>query len=223
VVLSGALDDGSAGLRAVRSRGGLGVVQDPEDAEHAGMPTNAIRAADPEYVVPVADMPALLIELIGAEVPDPQVDETSELAQLMETEVAMAEMAQAGFHQPDRPGTSSGLSCPDCHGVLFAIHEEDFVRFRCRVGHAWSAESLLAEHRTAVESALWMALRALEEKAALCDDMSRRAELIGAALTARRFTEQAGEATEAAELLRNLLADGAGFDADYEREGGRLG
>jgi two-component system chemotaxis response regulator CheB len=223
VVLSGALDDGSAGLRAVRSRGGLGVVQDPHDAEHAGMPSNAIRAAAPEHVVPVADMPALLIELIGAEVPDPDLNETSDLARLMETEVAMAEMSRAGFHQPHRPGTSSGLACPDCHGVLFAIDEKDFVRFRCRVGHAWSAQSLLAEHRTAVESALWMALRALEEKATLCHDMSDRAELSGAAISAQRFGEQATEATEAAELLRNLLADGTGIDQDYETEGGRLG
>jgi two-component system chemotaxis response regulator CheB len=224
VVLSGALDDGSAGLRAIRAQGGLGVVQDPDDAQHAGMPSNAIRAADPEYVVPVADMPALLISLIGADVPDLPAAEilAPEVAQLLDNEVAMAEMAADSFHAAHRPGTSSGLSCPDCHGVLFAIGEQDFVRFRCRVGHAWSVQSLLAEHRTAVEAALWMALRALEEKAALCVDMSDRAASGGAPISARRFSEQAAEARDAAELLRGLLAAGAGIDSDHEREGGRL-
>jgi len=181
------------------------------------MPTNAIRAADPEHVLPVAQIPALLTQLIGAEVPDRAGD--SQTLQLLETEVEMAEMTAQSFHQAHRPGHSSGLSCPDCHGVLFAIGEEDFLRFRCRVGHAWSVESLLAEHRTAVEGALWMALRALEEKAALCQDMSGRAGESGASISARRFGEQALEATEAAELLRGLLAEGTGIVDNSMREG----
>jgi two-component system chemotaxis response regulator CheB len=105
--------------------------------------------------------------------------------------------------------------------VLFAIGEDDFLRFRCRVGHAWSVQSLMAEHRAAVEGALWMALRALEEKSALCDDMSSRARTGGAAISSRRFAEQAAEAQGAADLLRGLLADGAGIET--ELEGGRSG
>jgi two-component system chemotaxis response regulator CheB len=225
VVLSGALDDGSAGLRAVRARGGLGVVQDPDDAQHAGMPSSAIRAAAPEYVVPVAQMPALLTELIGTEVPDPPVDETlpPEMARLLEAEVAIAELTADSLREPHRPGSAAGLSCPDCQGSLFVVDEKDYVRFRCRVGHAWSAQSLMAEHGTAIEGALWMALRALEEKAALCADMSTRAGTSGAGISARRFGEQATEAKDAAEVLRSLLADGAGMNLDYEREGGRFG
>jgi two-component system, chemotaxis family, protein-glutamate methylesterase/glutaminase len=230
-VLSGSLDDGSAGLRAIRSRGGLGIVQDPADAQYAGMPSNAIQAADPEYVVPVAEMPALLLKLVGTRAPDltpaagtdddPTDDAFSE--QLLSTEVAMAEMTASAFQESDRPGTPAGLSCPDCQGTLFTIDDGDFLRFRCRVGHAWSAQSLLAEHRTAVESALWMALRALEEKAALCVNMSDRAQTSGAPLSARRFGEQANEAKDAAETLRELIADGSGFSTDYQREGNQLG
>jgi two-component system, chemotaxis family, protein-glutamate methylesterase/glutaminase len=222
VVLSGALDDGSAGLRTIRSRGGLGVVQDPDDAQHAGMPTNAIRAADPEYVVPVAQMPVLLTGLIGVEVSDPAPAPDPEYLRLLQTEVAVSELSPEALHRAHRPGRPSGLACPDCHGALFAIGEEEFIRFRCRVGHAWSAESLLAEHRSAVEGALWMALRALEEKAALCQDMSDRAGTNGAGISALRFAEQASEATDAAELLRGLLADGTGVGID-EQEGTQLG
>jgi two-component system chemotaxis response regulator CheB len=219
VILSGALDDGSVGLRAIRAQGGIGVVQDPDDAQHSSMPSSAIRAAAPEYVLPVAAMPDLLADLLGAEVPErpedvptaiQSPDQEHATAELIRTEVAMSEMTPEGFHTALRPGQSSGLSCPECQGVLFAISEQDFLRFRCRVGHAWSIESLLAEHRTAVESALWMALRALEEKATLCSDLSDRAGIGGASISARRFAEQATEAMGAAEVLRRLLADGSG-------------
>ncbi len=230
VVLSGSLDDGSAGLRAVRALGGLGLVQDPQDAQHPGMPSNAIRAADPEYVVPVAAMPAVLTSLIGTEVPDQAPDQNLELARLLETEISIAELTPESLHESHRPGVPSGFSCPDCHGTLFTIGDEAPVRFRCRVGHAWSIQSLLAEHRAAVEGALWMALRALQEKAALCFEMSARAGSNGAAISARRFSDQALEARDAAELLRDLLANGdtqtdsdITADHDYEKEGGRLG
>jgi two-component system, chemotaxis family, protein-glutamate methylesterase/glutaminase len=221
-VLSGSLDDGSAGLRVVRARGGLGIVQDPDDAEHPGMPLNAIQAADPEYVVPIAAMGALLTSLIGAEVPDPP-PEDPELIQLLETEVSIAKLTMESLHEPHRLATSSGFSCPDCHGTLFSVGEDDFARFRCRVGHAWSIQSLLAEHRTAVEGALWMAFRALEEKAALCLEMSERAAAGRAPISARRFMDQATEAREAAGLVRDLLADGAETDIEFEKESGRLG
>lgn len=218
VVLSGALDDGSAGLRAIRSRGGIGVVQDPADAQHAGMPTNAIRAASPEHVVPVEAMAALLTSLVGVEVPDATAaDGEPALARLMATEVAMAEMAPESFADPHRPGESSGLSCPDCHGTLFSLSDDDLVRFRCRVGHAWSVESLMAEHRLEVEGALWMAFRALEERAALCADMSDRARSHGSPLSAKRFAEQSTDARQAADVLRSLVADGAGTAEEYHR------
>jgi len=68
VVLSGALDDGTAGLAAIRSRGGIGVVQDPNEAMHSGMPRSAIEGAAPEYVVPVSEMAGLLQRLAGEEI-----------------------------------------------------------------------------------------------------------------------------------------------------------
>jgi two-component system chemotaxis response regulator CheB len=206
VVLSGALDDGSAGLVAIRARGGLGVVQDPADALAAGMPRHAIRAADPEHVVPVAAMARLLETVVGQEV----TDSPASVPHLMDVEVAMAELEPGALGAPDRPGTPAGSSCPDCHGTLFTLEEAGFVRYRCRVGHAWSAESLLAEHDASLEGALWMALRALEEKAALGRDMAVRARTHSQNLSARRFENQAAETQDAAEILRRMLLDGTG-------------
>ena len=68
VVLSGMLDDGTAGLAAVGERGGRTIVQDPDDAIFPSMPENAKRYAAPEFVVPVSEMGALIASLV-AELP----------------------------------------------------------------------------------------------------------------------------------------------------------
>ncbi|MFI7589157.1 chemotaxis protein CheB [Spongisporangium articulatum] len=212
VVLSGALDDGAAGLVALRSRGGLGVVQAPDDALHAGMPRSAIAAADPEHVVPVTEMAEVIAREVGVEVPDP-----APTTPLMETELAMAELEPHALNDPERPGTPAGLSCPDCHGTLFEIAENGYLRYRCRVGHAWSQQSLLAENDAALEGALWMALRSLEEKAALALSMAGRARDRDQPMTAARFEEQAAESTSAATLLRRMLMDGTGIVVTEEQ------
>ena len=202
VVLSGALDDGAAGLVAIRSRGGLGVVQDPAEALQASMPTSAIEAAEPEYVLSAAAIGRVLAELVSREVPD---DDAAGASELMEVETAMAQFDMSQIDGHEHPGRPAGYSCPDCSGALWRIEEGGLLRFRCRVGHAWSAESLLAEQSEELESALWMALRSLEEKAALSRDLGRRAQQDARELSAARFTALADEASHAAHLIRDLL------------------
>lgn len=70
VVLTGNLDDGTAGLLAIKSHGGLAVVQDPAEADYSGMPESAIENVDVDYVVPLAEIPALLVDLVGRELPE---------------------------------------------------------------------------------------------------------------------------------------------------------
>ena len=207
VVLSGTLDDGTAGLVAIRSRGGVGVVQDPDDALHGAMPRNAIEGACPEHVLSVDDMPMLLDRLVRQPV-DPY--DAPPPTELMELEAAMADLDPAALDNPDRPGDPSGLSCPECGGSLFNISEGGLVRFRCRVGHAWSPDSLAAQQSTALESALWMAMRSLEERAALTDDMASRAMERGHSMTAQGFQRERDEARSAALLVRDLIEDMSG-------------
>jgi two-component system chemotaxis response regulator CheB len=123
----------------------------------------------------------------------------------MTMEVEMADLDAETMHEPDRPGVPAGFGCPNCAGALFQIDEGGLRRYRCRVGHAWSPESLLAEQTVAMESALWMALRSLEEKAALNTDLGQRAAAEGHDLTAHRFEENARETLHAAELVRRLI------------------
>jgi two-component system chemotaxis response regulator CheB len=203
VVLSGALDDGAAGMVAVRRMGGTGIVQDFDDALHDSMPRAAHAAGAVEHVVPAKEMSALIGALLRANTSAARPQPTP----LIEMEAALADMDPAAMHDHDRPGDPSGFGCPDCHGALFEITEGDMTRFRCRVGHAWSPQSLLAQQSMALEGALWMALRGLEEKAALTQDLGDRAVAAGHRLSATRFHATAAEALGAAELVRQLIED----------------
>jgi two-component system, chemotaxis family, protein-glutamate methylesterase/glutaminase len=149
VVLSGALDDGTAGLTAVKSRGGLAVVQEPGDALYPGMPDSALEHVRVDHVVPTADMGALLARITA----EPSPEAPGSAPDHMEVEVQVEGFSLEAM-EGERPGRPSGFSCPDCNGVLWEIQDGQLQRFRCRVGHAWSPESLLTQQSEALEAAL---------------------------------------------------------------------
>lgn len=206
VVLSGSLDDGAAGSVAVRSRGGRVLVQDFDEALYDGMPRAAAAAAEVGDPLPIAVLTKTLVDLVDA-LPAHGDGDGPDPSRLMQVETQMAELDPAAVHDTERPGAPAGFGCPDCAGSLFRIEEGGLRRFRCRVGHAWSPESLLARQGMALESALWMALRSLEEKAALNSELQERAVERGADRSAERFGSQAEEAWRAAELVRRLVVD----------------
>jgi two-component system chemotaxis response regulator CheB len=212
VVLSGVLDDGTAGLSAITARGGMAVVQDPKDAIYPSMPLNAIEHVAVEHVAPADQLGHLLAEICKEEFPDLE----RPTPKLMEIETDVALMDEQAMNQDDRPGRPSGFSCPDCNGVLWEIHDGDLVRYRCRVGHAWSSESLFGEQAQQLEAALWMALRGLEEKAALARTMGERAHERNSPLTAARFDEQAEESSRAASLIRSMLEANVGSRHEHD-------
>jgi two-component system, chemotaxis family, protein-glutamate methylesterase/glutaminase len=200
VVLSGALDDGAAGMVAVKMRGGVGICQDPDEALHESMPTAAMQAAPVDEVVPAAKIPAVLGRLVLEHVPDEHTAPTH----LMRLEARMADFDLDAI-DGDRAGPASDYTCPDCHGPLYEIVEGDFLRFRCRVGHAWSAASLVAQQSATLQGALWMALRSLEEKVTLTRRLGEQAENQGRPLSSRAFAAEADEVLRAAGTLRRLI------------------
>ena len=214
VILSGALDDGAAGMLAVKLRGGVGLVQDPEEALYDSMPRAAAEAAPVDHVLGIGGLAETLVKIAG----EPAEDETP-ASPLMVMEAAMAGMDPETVSSSDPPGEPAGLSCPDCGGGLFLIEEGGLPRFRCRVGHAWSPASLVAQQTSAFETALWVALRTLEEKAALTHELSRRARDSGHPLSAGQFDRQAGEAHSSAELVRTLIERMGGRAADAATPG----
>ncbi|TMA14325.1 MAG: chemotaxis protein CheB, partial [Deltaproteobacteria bacterium] len=174
VVLSGSLDDGTAGLVSIKQLGGICVVQDPNEAICGDMPRNALQNADVDHCLKVASIAELLVRLSREQVADTKRPHN----QLLEREARIA-LDDGSQDVTPAPGEPSQFSCPACGGVLNEIHDGDLLRFRCRVGHAWSSESLLAKQSDGLEAALWVALRALEEQATLSDRMADRSRRRG--------------------------------------------
>ncbi|MBD2740086.1 chemotaxis protein CheB [Coleofasciculus sp. FACHB-1120] len=207
VVLSGNLDDGTAGLAAVKQRGGVAVVQDPNDALFSGMPRSAIENVEIDYILPLSAIASTLVSLAHEPVEE---DEDDSVTDEMEMESEIAELDMAALHKDDsdRPGIPAGFGCPDCGGALWELRDGQLIRFRCRTGHAFSAETLLAEQSEALETALWNAFRALEERAALSRRMHQGARDRNQIRSAARFQEQAHEAQHNATVIRQLLLNG---------------
>jgi two-component system, chemotaxis family, protein-glutamate methylesterase/glutaminase len=204
-VLTGALDDGTVGLLAIKNCGGLAVVQDPNDAFCPNMPRSAIENVEVDHVAPLAAIPALLKEAVRRPVSNGNgASRNSDLAK----EVQYAELDMAAIEDENRPGTPSQFACPECGGVLWEINEANILRFRCRVGHAYTAKNLDVEQTQSVEDALWAALRALEEGASLARRMAKSAGGRKSSQLVKRFEERAKEKIKHAALLRKLLVEG---------------
>jgi two-component system chemotaxis response regulator CheB len=200
VILSGVLDDGVAGLVSIVSRGGLAVVQDPADALHPGMPERALQHVQTAHVLPVARMGPLLARLLHEPIDMAAVPAPAPLL-TMETDISSSPSGRFGGRSL---APVSGFSCPDCAGTLVAV-EPGEDRYRCRVGHAWSIEALLSAQGEALERAMWVALRILDEKVTLATRMCEQARRRGNHMLAQRYEGLAEESLEAAKVLRKHL------------------
>lgn len=201
VVLTGNLDDGTAGLATIKKEGGTALVQDPEEADYPSMPQNAIAAVDVDHVLPIAEIVPMLVRLVHEPLADPEP--LSRQEQPME----MKEELERGQDREGK-GPPSGLTCPECGGSLFERDEGEIVHFRCRTGHAYSPESLLAKQFDTLEATLWAAVRALQENAALARRMERsmrQRDRFGTSAAEARYAQRAEEAEKHAEVLRRVL------------------
>jgi two-component system, chemotaxis family, protein-glutamate methylesterase/glutaminase len=172
VILTGNLDDGTAGLWAIKQLGGVAVVQDPDDAMFPSMAESAIRHVNVDHVVPLSAIGPVLVSLVR----QPAAAETAHRPTNLDLEVRIAkeeDPIRAGVTHMGQPST---FACPECHGVLLQMKEAGRVRFRCHTGHAYSAESLLAEISEGIENALWNAIRSMQEGALLMRELGTHVE-----------------------------------------------
>lgn len=201
VVLTGALDDGTAGLGAIKRRGGIAVVQEPADASYPSMPESALRNVEVDHCLPLAEIPSLLDRLARESVAAlPEEEAPVE----MKMEVGMAGMA-SDEDKMDRVGTRTTFTCPECHGTLWEMNEQGALRFRCHVGHAYGAETLLSLQENGLEEALWAAVRAFEENAKLSERMAARSRAQGNGTVEERFLHRVSTARQHAAQVRGLL------------------
>jgi two-component system chemotaxis response regulator CheB len=217
VVLSGNLDDGTAGLVAIKARGGVAVVQDPDEALFAGMPQSAVDNVDCDWVLPLGRIADRLSELAAAPAADdarPAHNE-EDAVDFHDPAIVPPDFATDGTESPHaangahrhggRENPPSAYSCPECHGTLWEVQEAAMIRFQCRVGHRYSVDTLVAEQNVALEAALWTALRSLEESAALSRRLANRATGRGHQGTSARFRQQAIEMARRAQVVRAAL------------------
>jgi two-component system chemotaxis response regulator CheB len=202
VVLSGALDDGTAGLGAIKQAGGVAIVQDPDEAFAPGMPRSARAYVDVDHVLPLREIGPMITSLVR-ERAAPSGVQPGEFLRPMEPD--LAEMPVA-LTPEDRPGKLSVFSCPECHGTLWEEDQDGLFRFRCRVGHVYSADSMLAAQTDSVDRALWAALRSLEERAALTRKLAGRARARQQKFVAQAFDQRAEAAETHAAVVREILS-----------------
>jgi two-component system chemotaxis response regulator CheB len=200
VILSGALDDGTYGLKVVKAGGGVAVVQDPDEAAFPSMPLSALRYVEVDHVLPALQ----IAELITKKHDESTVGEPT-MARPKETEPQNPAEETDVEQMVDTFGPPSGLTCPDCGGALWEITNGELVRYRCHVGHQFTTEGLDAEEQDAVENALWSAVRVLEEHAELRSRMATRAEAAGMGAVSSGFSESAGDSRRQADTIRELL------------------
>lgn len=205
VVLSGTLDDGTAGAIVVKQCGGLVLVQDPAEAAYRSMPRSVLEHVEVDGIASAAELAKLVNQLVGTAPAGPPAPD------VLDAEVAPAETGGRIRDADDRP---AGFDCPDCHGSLFEVEQGGLLRYCCRFGHTRSAHTLLVEQNQAMESTLWTALRALEERAMLSRQLAGRAAGRGNTLSRVRLLEQAREATTAANMIRQLLEASPTADLD---------
>jgi len=203
ILLSGNLSDGTAGLLAIKQRGGIAIVQDPDSAMFSGMPRSAVERVPVDHIVPVEAIPHLLMELTTRPLPS-RKDMAMDLRERADDTLDPA----AAEDRKTQAGIPSTMSCPECHGVLWEHRDGDVLAFRCRVGHAFTEEALLAIQAEQLEAALWTALRALEEHGALSRRLATRAATRGHSHSASTFTEHAMDAEHHASTIRTVLASG---------------
>ena len=194
VVLSGGLDDGTAGLYAIKARGGIAIVQDPSEAANADMPRAALDAVDVDYCLPVFQIAAVLARLADGKATN------------------ITDLPNGGNHMPDQidtvseaPGKQIPLNCPECGGPIYEVKEGNLSRFQCFVGHAFSPESLSEQHTDALERALWIAMRTLKERTVLHKKLLDRKRNKGEEELIKRLEESIDTAEGDLKLLREIL------------------
>jgi two-component system chemotaxis response regulator CheB len=193
VILSGTRGDGSLGLAAVKSAGGATIVQDPEEALYPGMPTSALAHSVPDAVVPSELVASTIVNMIQGNDPPP----------------GAGGPAQESGSQPLSESREATTICPECGGVLTQRREAGTTLWQCRVGHRYSPEGLLDAQAMDVEAAMWAAVRALEDRSRLLEQMADAFEPRGQARSARSFREKGRAAEQQARVVREALSRAA--------------
>jgi two-component system chemotaxis response regulator CheB len=185
VVLSGMLDDGTAGLLAIKRCGGVTVAQDPGDAAYSGIPLSALSGLGVDFCVPVAEMGPLLTALVSE-----RHGRKKAVAPDIRTEALIAEHVVSDVAQVNALGDQVPYNCPGCGGVLWELHTPGEKRYRCHTGHSYTGPALLASQSEKIEEMLWISLRMFEERKNLLTSMAKASSRAAARTESRQRAKE---------------------------------
>lgn len=202
IILSGALDDGTAGLWRVKFSGGISIVQDPADAEVPSMPESALREVKIDYCVEIADMASLLVKLT--------TEEVAEQNQLIRDEKTRIEINISAEQNALEAGSLdigelSPYACPECNGVLSKIMDGNIARFRCHTGHAYSIDSLMSSLSEKIEDNLYGAIRGMDESILLLNQLGDHFAELNQLKLAAVYFRKAMEIKEQSVIIRDAV------------------
>jgi two-component system chemotaxis response regulator CheB len=203
IVLTGRLDDGAAGLQAIKQCGGVAIVQDPADAEYPDMPRSAMQSVEIDRCVPLASMARTLMQLL--EEPLPERTPPPATVERLAKEMSVSQGTDNAIEKLSALGAPSTFTCPDCEGVLWEIANAEPPRFRCHTGHAYSLRSFVESQALGAEDAIWGALRALQVREVALRRLAAQNRQVGDEAEALVEEANADEAADHAQVLLRML------------------
>ena len=201
ILLSGLLDDGCAGGLAIESCGGVCLVQDPEDALFGDLPANARDILTKPVVAKASDLPEAFEQVLKRMEPAKEITPPINLVR----EVAMGTDACSHVEDLNQIGKPSPFGCPECGGPMWKLDAGPMDRFRCHIGHSHTSRSLLEAKDEQVNQALWVALRALEERVRILEKLDRKRG--GSFGQYDSMAKRLSETRRHADVLRRLILD----------------
>jgi len=208
VILTGYLDDGTVGLQAIKKRGGVAIVQDPKEAEYPSMVKSALRYVKVDHCLPLAEIPELLVQLSKEPAADGEAYPVTDEIEI-ESNIAQQEMnTQELIQNVEKIGTRTTYSCPECNGSIWQIGVVDPLRFRCHIGHSFTAKVFLSEQTKYLENALWSAVRAMEEKITFSRQMSEQMKKYNLQSSVEKYEDHAKGLDAEVSLIRGIILNG---------------
>jgi two-component system chemotaxis response regulator CheB len=204
IILTGLLNDGTAGMYAIKRCGGVTIIQDPKEAEFPEMPLSVLENIDVDYCLTLEKIIPALPSIFQKEL------HPSEVPEEIAAEAAIIEKMSTGSLAVSPIGNPTVYACPDCGGMLWEIKNGNLTRYRCHIGHAYSEEDLLLQQTNSMHTTLWIALRIMEERKTLLEKIARQNSLKGYRKTAKEYELKAGELKQHINIMKRILTTQTG-------------
>jgi two-component system chemotaxis response regulator CheB len=169
------------------------------------MPISALRHVGADFMLPVSQIAPLLARLVWEQTNTP---ENAPVSRLIEIESKFVEMQAMSMKDMDALGSHAGFSCPECHGPIWKIKDGTLQRYRCHVGHAYTAQTMVAGQIDAQETHLWQALRLMKERVSLIAEIRSHAPNDHSNNAAHPYDAEVKRLEKKISLLQEMVEDG---------------